>query len=661
MSIGQRGSTADLLWQEPEEEEAHPPENRARVACEYSCRTGEKESNRGHPDGEEAAKDCPSRYEEDQDLLPLEYPDFLGVQVEALSCQLLNTELTAVKRWKVALRRKSTLEEPRPFQQLATAASAAEQLGTGGITSEAASELGWLDKALIVEFWRGLADDVKNALATREIPATLEELIAVSTRIDLRFNKQRVADWAVEAHDIWDRTQDAIQASKERMRVSADAHRRPAPTFAPGDLVWFSVRNIRLRVESTKFAPRYIVPFKVLDQVNPVVYHLAIPPHLGITDTFHVSLLKPVYMSRISESSAGTSGSSTDECEVNSILVYKVLVNSFLLEALRRKGCTAVPLVRHEMSTNEQDCVRALIEMYRSLPCLWKIKSKDYSNRYMKREAYEKLVAVYREFHPTETVDENIVRKKIQALRTVFKKEVNKVENSKKSGAGTEEVYVPRLWYYDLMAFTRDQEIPRPCQTVTSLCEPSPEDILPESPDEQVPLQQRETTEANNVQSPQSSSSPSVEEQTCPLRPSRKRKSTAATPVDLLAVANSILSKHVTTKLSPFASLVEERLNRLDDTQRSHAERIMFDFMNAAAAGKLCDTSTLSIDVRQPSAHFYWGHQQEPMHSTPVRRPGPHNSQFRTPPAPPSFGDLSQGPPMATHHYSEMDTYYQNL
>ncbi|XP_069618525.1 uncharacterized protein [Ranitomeya imitator] len=157
------------------------------------------------------------------------------------------------------------------------------------------------------------------------------------------------------------------------------------------------------------------------------------------------------------------------------------------------------------MSTNEQDFVRALIEMYRSLPCLWKIKSKDYSNRYMKREAYEKLVAVYREYHPTETVDENIVRKKIQALRTVFKKEVNKVENSKKSGAGTEEVYVPRLWYYDLMAFTRDQEIPRPCQTVTSLCEPSPEDILPESPDDHVPLQQRETTEANNVQSPQSS------------------------------------------------------------------------------------------------------------------------------------------------------------
>ncbi|CAJ0956156.1 unnamed protein product [Ranitomeya imitator] len=135
----------------------------------------------------------------------------------------------------------------------------------------------------------------------------------------------RVADWAVEARDIWDRTQDAIRASKERMRSSADVHRRPAPTFAPGDLVWLSARNIRLRVESTKFAPRYLGPFKVLERVNPVVYRLALPPRLGITDTFHVSLLKPVYMSRFSESSAGTSGSSTDDYEVNAILGCKVV------------------------------------------------------------------------------------------------------------------------------------------------------------------------------------------------------------------------------------------------------------------------------------------------------------------------------------------------
>ncbi|CAJ0918930.1 unnamed protein product [Ranitomeya imitator] len=84
--------------------------------------------------------------------------------------------------------------------------------------------------------------------------------------------------------------------------------------------------NIRLRVESTKFAPCYLGPFKVLEQVNPVVYHLALPPRLGITDTFHVSLLKPVYMSRFSESSAGKSDLSMDDYKVKAIFGCKVVL-----------------------------------------------------------------------------------------------------------------------------------------------------------------------------------------------------------------------------------------------------------------------------------------------------------------------------------------------
>ncbi|XP_077155581.1 uncharacterized protein LOC143818016 [Ranitomeya variabilis] len=138
------------------------------------------------------------------------------------------------------------------------------------------------------------------------------------------------------------------------------------------------------------------------------------------------------------------------------------------------------------MSANEQEFVREFIEMYRSLPCLWKIKSSDYSDRYKKKDAYGKLMAVYKQHHPTETVDEIIVRKKIHALRTVYKKELNKVEKSVKSGAGTDDIYVPKLWYYDLMEFTRDQEIPRPLRSVSSYCAPATQEILPESPDEHI-------------------------------------------------------------------------------------------------------------------------------------------------------------------------------
>ncbi|CAJ0952183.1 unnamed protein product [Ranitomeya imitator] len=114
-----------------------------------------------------------------------------------------------------------------------------------------------------------------------------------------------------------------------------------------------------------------------------------------------------------------------------------------------------------QMSYNSEEFVRELIEMYRSLPCLWQIKSAEYSNRNKKREAYGKLVALFKQHNPCEKVDESVGRKNIQGLRTVYKKELNKVVKSMKSGAATDEVYVPSLWYYDLLGFTRDQEMPR--------------------------------------------------------------------------------------------------------------------------------------------------------------------------------------------------------
>ncbi|XP_069604914.1 uncharacterized protein [Ranitomeya imitator] len=309
------------------------------------------------------------------------------------------------------------------------------------------------------------------------------------------------------------------------------------------------------------------------------------------------------------------------------------------------------------MSANDNEFVRALIDMYRSLPFLWKIKSADYSNRNMKRAAYEKLVALHKEHHPTESVDETIVRKKIQALRTVYKKELNKVKKSKKSGAGADDVYVPKLWYFDLLAFTRDQEIPRPAQTVTSLCAPSAE----ESPDEHVPPEQLDTLEGTDSDTPHSSASPCVEEQTGQKQPCRKRKATACQPVDLLALANKIMNQQATTRLSGFPTFVGERLNSLDQTQRSNAERLILEVLNVAAAGKLSDTSMMTIGDRQPSGQLYWGPQQDPIHSTPVRRPAPPHLRFRTPPPPPSFDDYLQGPSTPTQPYSEMDNYYQQL
>lgn len=100
------------------------------------------------------------------------------------------------------------------------------------------------------------------------------------------------------------------------------------------------------------------------------------------------------------------------------------------------------------------------IQVYRSLPSIWKVKSKEYSDRIKKNKAYEQLLTKLKEIDKIATVA--TVKKKIDSLRGSFRKELKKVKASTTSGAGTEEVYKPRLWYFDHLLFLTDQEIPRP-------------------------------------------------------------------------------------------------------------------------------------------------------------------------------------------------------
>ncbi|CAI9598000.1 unnamed protein product [Staurois parvus] len=102
------------------------------------------------------------------------------------------------------------------------------------------------------------------------------------------------------------------------------------------------------------------------------------------------------------------------------------------------------------------------IDTYREMPCLWKVKSKAYSNRLLCDEAMKKLIELCKTV--CVNANENYVKNKIANLRTVFQKELNKMENSKKSGAGTDDVYVPWLWYFQNLMFLTDSDMPRESQ-----------------------------------------------------------------------------------------------------------------------------------------------------------------------------------------------------
>jgi hypothetical protein len=52
-------------------------------------------------------------------------------------------------------------------------------------------------------------------------------------------------------------------------------------------------------------------------------------------------------------------------------------------------------------------------------------------------------------------------RRKIHSFRCCFRRELKRVLDSQKSETSADDVYVPNLWYYDLLSFIADSEIPR--------------------------------------------------------------------------------------------------------------------------------------------------------------------------------------------------------
>ncbi|MCL4145992.1 UNVERIFIED_CONTAM: hypothetical protein GTU68_055907 [Idotea baltica] len=105
----------------------------------------------------------------------------------------------------------------------------------------------------------------------------------------------------------------------------------------------------------------------------------------------------------------------------------------------------------------KKEFIVEFIEVYRGLPALWDVKCKNYTNRAKKGEQYDVLIQKYRKRYPNAEKQE--VVKKINSLRTNFRKELKRIRDAEKSGVGAEDME-PMLWYFDEMKFLVTKETP---------------------------------------------------------------------------------------------------------------------------------------------------------------------------------------------------------
>ncbi|XDV26708.1 hypothetical protein PO909_030346 [Leuciscus waleckii] len=141
--------------------------------------------------------------------------------------------------------------------------------------------------------------------------------------------------WLRRSEETWNTAHVHLQRAVRQFRLQADRRRRGGPIFRPGQWAWLSTRDLRLRLPCKKLSPRFIGPFRILRQITPVSYRLALPSSYRISPTFHVSLLRPAATPRRDDDREEVAARSAPPIDIGGEEVYRVRE---ILDSRRRGG-----------------------------------------------------------------------------------------------------------------------------------------------------------------------------------------------------------------------------------------------------------------------------------------------------------------------------------
>ena len=110
------------------------------------------------------------------------------------------------------------------------------------------------------------------------------------------------------------------------------------------------------------------------------------------------------------------------------------------------------------MSIQENDCVeignvvlQSFTAKYKELPILWNLTDPNYKNKIKRNAALLKLLSIYEKCKPGAKMAD--VRWKINTLRCNYRKELKKIEESKRSSARVNNVWSLSSWVFHALKF----------------------------------------------------------------------------------------------------------------------------------------------------------------------------------------------------------------
>jgi len=115
-----------------------------------------------------------------------------------------------------------------------------------------------------------------------------------------------------------------IEKAQRSYKSYADTKRR-STNISIGDYVLLDARNLKIKgVASKKLFPKYVGPYRVLEEVGPDAFRIATPSSLRIHDVFHASLLKRYLGTLRSGDSVEVEDQETKEYEIEDIIGHRV-------------------------------------------------------------------------------------------------------------------------------------------------------------------------------------------------------------------------------------------------------------------------------------------------------------------------------------------------